>query len=63
LNRFSLDRYFQLDTYVSRHLRSNLEIFADVQNLTGSRVVTARTPLENIGPPIMGRVGFKMSLK
>jgi hypothetical protein len=25
--------------------------------------VTARTPLENIGPPIMGRVGFKMSLK
>lgn len=63
LNHFSLDPYFQLDTYIARRLHGNLEIFADVQNLTGSRVVTARTPLVNIGPPIMGRVGFKMRLE
>jgi outer membrane receptor protein involved in Fe transport len=62
LNQFSLDPFFQLDGYVSRRLRDHLEIFADVENLTASRVQIARTPLLNLGPPVMARVGFKMHL-
>src|SRR5262249_55675290 len=62
LNRFSLDPFFQLDSYVSKRLR-NIEIFGGVENLTASRVVIARTPLVNLGPPITGKVGFKVSFE
>lgn len=60
LNRFSIDPFFQLDSYVARRLHNNVEIFAGVENLTAQRVVIARTPLVNVGPPITGKVGFKV---
>jgi len=60
LNQFPLDGFFQLDTYVSRRLHNGTEIFAALENLTNSRVVIARTPLVNIGPPIFVRAGIKL---
>jgi outer membrane receptor protein involved in Fe transport len=63
LNRLSLDPFFQLDGYVARRLHNNVEIFAGVENLTAQRVVIARTPLVNLGPPITGKVGLKFQFE
>ena len=60
LNQFPLDGFFQLDTYVSRRLHNGTEIFGAIENLTNRRVMIARTPLENLGPPIFVRAGIKL---
>lgn len=60
LNQFPLDSFFQLDTYVSKRLRSGIEVFAAVENLFDSRIQIARTPTLNIGPPIFARAGIKL---
>jgi outer membrane receptor protein involved in Fe transport len=60
LNSFSLEPYFQLDAYVSKHLRHWVDVFAAVENLTDSRAQIAKTPLVNVGPPIFARGGLKL---
>ncbi|HKD14117.1 MAG TPA: TonB-dependent receptor [Candidatus Angelobacter sp.] len=60
LNQFPLDSFFQLDTYVSKRLRSAMEVFAAVENLFDSRIQVARTPTLNVGPPIFARAGVKL---
>jgi outer membrane receptor protein involved in Fe transport len=60
LNQFSLDPYFQLDAYVSKHLRHWVDVFAAVENVTDSRIQIAKTPLVNVGPPIFARAGLKL---
>ena len=60
LNQSPLDSYFQVDAYASKRLRNGIEAFAAVENLTNSRIVIGRTPVETVGPPIMGRVGLKV---
>lgn len=60
LNQFRLAPYFQLDMYVSRRLRNGAEMFAAVENLTGSQIQIARTPTLNLGPPILARAGIKL---
>jgi len=60
LNQFRLDSFFQLDAYVSKRLHNGVELFTAVENLTNSRIVIARTPLMNVGPPIYGRAGIRV---
>lgn len=60
LNQFPLASFFQLDTYVSKRLRSGIELFAAVENLFDSRIQVARTPTLNVGPPIFARAGVKL---
>ena len=60
LNQFPLDAFFQLDSYVSHRLHNGAEIFAAIENLANSRVVIARTPLVNLGPPIFVRAGIRL---
>jgi len=60
LNQFPLDSFFHLDTYVSRRLRSGMEVFAAVENLFNSRIQIARIPTLNVGPPIFARAGVKL---
>jgi outer membrane receptor protein involved in Fe transport len=60
LNQFSLDPFFQLDTYVSRRLRSGMEIFGALENVFDSRIQIARTPTLTVGPPIFARFGVKL---
>src|SRR5947207_11884324 len=62
-NRFPLDAFLQMDAYVSRQLHRGAEVFAAVENMTGSRVVIARTPLVNLGPPTAVRVGIRFSVQ
>jgi outer membrane receptor protein involved in Fe transport len=60
LNQFPLASFFQLDAYVSKRLRSGMEVFAAVENLFDSRIEIAKTPTLNVGPPIFARVGVKL---
>lgn len=60
LNQFPLDSFFQLDAYVSKRLRSGIDVFAAVENLTDSRIQVAKTPTLNVGPPIFARLGVKL---
>ena len=59
-NQFPLDSFFQVDTYVSHRLHNGIEIFGAIENLTNSRVVIARTPLVNLGPPVFVRAGIRL---
>ena len=60
LNQFRLDSFFQLDAYVSKRLHNGVEVFSAIENLTNSRIIIARTPLVNVGPPIYGRIGVRV---
>ena len=60
LNQFSLNPYFQLDSYVSKRLGHGVDVFAAVENLTDSRIQVAKTPILNIGPPIFARAGLRV---
>lgn len=60
LNLFPLDSYFQLDAYLSKRLRPGIDAFVAIENLTNSRMMVARTPIVNLGPPIFARGGIKL---
>lgn len=60
LNRFPLASFFQLDAYVSKRLRSGIDVFAAVENVFDSHIQIARTPTLNVGPPIFARAGVKL---
>ena len=60
-NQFSLDRFFSMDLQVGRALTRNLEVFGAVENLLNQRYQVARTPVVNLGPPILVRVGLRLN--
>jgi outer membrane receptor protein involved in Fe transport len=62
-NRFPLGGYFILDAFASRHLTRSLELFAAAENLFDQRYTTGRTPITTIGPPLLVRLGLRLSLK
>lgn len=59
LNAFPLDSYFTLDAEASRRILPHATFFAAAQNLTASRYQTARTPVLQVGPPVLARGGFR----
>ena len=61
-NLSRLGGYFVADTYVSKNIRSNILVFAGVENLLDRRYEVARTPVAMVGPPILGRAGLKFYL-
>lgn len=62
LNTFRLDPYFTLDAFVSHALVRGTEVFAAAENLTDQRYQVALTPVANLGPPILVRVGIRLDL-
>lgn len=60
-NQFSLDRFFSMDLQVGRALTRNLEVFGAAENLLNQRYEVARTPVVNLGPPILVRVGLRLN--
>ena len=62
-NLLPLKRFFTVDTEVSRVVSSKLEVFAAVQNLTNTRYEIARSPVVNVGPPLLARVGVRIHLR
>jgi outer membrane receptor protein involved in Fe transport len=57
LNQLLLDRLFTVDLYLGRSLGHGVEFFAAGENLFNQRYTTALTPVRNLGPPILARVG------
>jgi outer membrane receptor protein involved in Fe transport len=65
-NRYPLGRFYTMDFQIGRNVTSHLEVFAAAENLLDQRYKVANTPtttgsLFNIGPPILYRVGLRLS--
>jgi outer membrane cobalamin receptor len=60
-NQFPLDRFYAMDCEVGRSLTQHLEIFAAAENLLDQRYQVARTPVINLGPPILFRAGLRLT--
>ena len=59
LNTFRLERFAQVDVFISRLLREDLSVFAGVENVFNSRYSTGRTPIRTVSPPVNLRIGFR----
>jgi outer membrane receptor protein involved in Fe transport len=62
LNTLRLDPYFSLDALASYPVARGTELFAAAENLTNQRYQVALTPVANLGPPILMRVGIRFDL-
>ena len=62
LNTLPLQRYFTLDADVSRSISEHVRLFFAAQNLTGVRYEISATPVFTVGPPVLIRGGFRLSL-
>ena len=60
-NRLPLDRFHSLDMEVGRTLTRHFEVFAAIENVFNQRYQVARTPVLNLGPPILVRVGLRVN--
>jgi outer membrane receptor protein involved in Fe transport len=58
-NTLPLAGFFALDAEVSRRVVPHATLFAAVQNLTGVRYATGRTPVLTLGPPVLCRLGLR----
>lgn len=62
-NTFSLERFFTLDAEASRSVSERVRLFVALQNLTGSRYQISSTPVFTVGPPVLFRLGARLSLR
>jgi outer membrane receptor protein involved in Fe transport len=60
-NQFPLDRFYVMDLQIGRDLTRHFSVFAAGENLTNERYQVARTPVVNIGPPLLYRVGLRIN--
>lgn len=60
-NQLPLDRFYAMDVEVGRAVTRHLGIFGAVENVLNQRYQVARTPVINLGPPILFRVGLRMN--
>ena len=59
LNTLLLHRFFTVDLYLGRSLGHGVEAFAAAENLWNRRYNVALTPVPNLGPPILARIGLR----
>ncbi len=59
-NQLPLDSFYTMDFLAGKSLTKNLEVFAAAENLLNQRYMVARTPITNVGPPILFRVGLRL---
>jgi outer membrane receptor protein involved in Fe transport len=62
LNTLPLRRFFTLDAEASRSVSEQVGLFVAVQNLTGVRYEISSTPVFTVGPPVLIRVGARLSI-
>ena len=62
-NTLPLKGFFTLDAEVSRRVSEHVRLFAAFQNLTGSRYQISSTPVFTVGPPVLFRLGARVSLR
>ncbi len=53
--------FYTMNFEVGRALNRNVEIFVAAENFTDQRYQVARTPVVNVGPPILARVGLRLN--
>jgi outer membrane receptor protein involved in Fe transport len=59
-NQFPLNNFYTMDILIGRALTRNLQIYAAGQNITDVRYQVAKTPILNVGPPILFRAGIRL---
>ena len=57
-NQFPLDSFYTMDVMAGRSLGHGVEILGTAENVTDNRYQIARTPIVNIGPPILVSIGL-----
>ena len=62
-NTLPLEGFFTLDAEVSRRVSEHVRVFAAFQNLTGSRYEISSTPVFTVGPPVLFRLGARVTLR
>jgi outer membrane receptor protein involved in Fe transport len=62
-NTLPLDGFFTLDAEVSRRVSEHVRLFGAFQNLTGTRYQISSTPVLTVGPPVLLRLGVRVSLR
>ncbi len=60
-NQYPLNGFYTMDLQLGRSLTKHLEVFAAAENLFDQRYQVARTPIVNLGPPILFRVGLRVN--
>jgi outer membrane receptor protein involved in Fe transport len=60
-NQFPLARFYTMDLELGRSITPHFEVFGAVENVFNQRYQVARTPVTNLGPPILLRVGLRLS--
>jgi len=61
LNTLPLDSFYSMNLQIGRAVTRHLEFYAAAENLTGQRYEVARTPIVNLGPPILFRAGLRLN--
>jgi len=59
-NQLPLDSFYTMDFLAGRTLTKNLEIFVAAENILNQQYMVARTPITNLGPPILFRAGLRL---
>ncbi len=59
LNAFRLEPYFQLDAFIAKRFKENLQAFVGIENLFNSRYSVGRTPIRTVSSPINFRAGLR----
>jgi outer membrane receptor protein involved in Fe transport len=62
LNLFPLDSMFDLDVFAARRISPMLEIYFAAENALDQRYMVGRTPTPTWGPPILFRIGARVSV-
>jgi iron complex outermembrane receptor protein len=62
-NTLPLKGFFTLDAEASRSVSEGVRVFVAFQNLTGTRYQISSTPVFTVGPPVLFRVGARVSFK
>lgn len=59
-NQFPLNSFYVMDLLAGRTLTKHLQAFGAVENILNQQYMVARTPVTNLGPPILFRVGLRV---
>ncbi|MBI4444625.1 MAG: TonB-dependent receptor [Acidobacteria bacterium] len=63
LNTLLLDDYSQLDLYLARGFGDSMRAFLAMENLTDTRIIVNRSPVDFIGTPFQIRAGIDFQLR
>ena len=62
LNTLPLGSFFTIDAYLAHPVNRQVEAYVATENLNDSRYAIARTPVLEVGPPTLVRVGIRVNL-